>query len=147
MSPAFRFSLDRVLRVREQQENQARLALAAAQVEYRSQARRVRELEGSIAEHDEGLRGAKSLTQGELWLWMRYRERLQKDREEASSRLQALAKELSECRRTAVERAKERKGLEKLRMKRLLEYRKEQAAKEQRQFDEMANLRYSRQDL
>jgi flagellar protein FliJ len=147
MATPFRFALDRVLRYREQQDEQARIALATAQAAYRLQADRLREIEETIRSNDAVMSGAKSMTQGELWLIMRYHERLAGEREEESKRLQSLARELADRRRAAVERARERKALEKLKMKRLLEHRKEHEAKEQRQIDEMATLRYSRQDL
>jgi flagellar protein FliJ len=147
MATPFRFALDRVLTYREQQEEQARMTLAASQAAYRLQTERLRALEETIRTNEEAMSGAKSMTQGELWLLVRYRDRLAGEREEESRRLQSLARELAERRRAAVERARERKALEKLKMKRFLEHRKEHEAKEQRQIDEMATLRYSRQDL
>jgi flagellar protein FliJ len=147
MSAPFRFALDRVLNFRKQQEERARMELAAAQRRYRSQVQLVRTLEEQIRAHNADYCGAKSMTQGELWLWMRYQERLERDRVAEEGRLQSLAEQLAERRKVAVERAKDRKVLEKLRMNRFLEYKTQEETKEQRQFDEMATIRFSRQDL
>jgi flagellar protein FliJ len=147
MTSPFRFDLDRVLDYRKQQEEQARMELAAAQRRYRSQVQLVQTLEERSRMHDAEFRSAKSMTQGELWLWMRYQERLVHERQSELVKLQSLAEQLAEARKAALERAKERKVLEKLRMNRLLEHKTQEETKEQRQFDEMATIRFTRQDL
>jgi flagellar protein FliJ len=147
MTSPFRFELERVLQYRKQLEEQARMKLSAAQRKYRSQVRLLRSLEERAQVIDAEFRSAKSMTQGELWLWMRYQKRLVQERQAESTILQSLAEQLAEARKVALERAKERKVLEKLRMNRLLEHTTEEETKEQRQFDAMATIRFSRQDL
>jgi flagellar protein FliJ len=147
MTSPFRFELERVLQYRKQLEEQARMELSAAQQRYRSQVQLVRSLEERAQVIDAEFRSAKSMTPAELWLWMRYKERLEQERQAESTILQSLAEQLAEARKAALERAKARKVLEKLRMNRLLEYTTEEETKEQRQFDEMATIRFSRQDL
>jgi flagellar protein FliJ len=147
MTPPFRFALERVLGYRRQQEEQSRMRLAAAQQRYRSQVQLVHHLEERIRSHAADYLAAKSMTQGELWLWMGYQERLQLERKTELARLHSLAQQLGECRRVVQERTQQRKILEKLRINRYLEHQTRAEAKEQQQFDEMATLRFSRQDL
>lgn len=142
MARPFRFSLQRVLDYREQLEEQARLALAKAQHAYTAQSEQVKVLRQALAEHEGSLYAKGAPTAEELWLWRAYKQRLSQDLGQAEARLLDLAKKLNACRREAVERSKERKLLEKLKQNQAERHAQEEQYREQKEYDEMATLRY-----
>jgi flagellar FliJ protein len=65
--------------------------------------------------------------------------------EEARFAVARIEIEVTRCRKQAVERAKERKLLEKLKSTQAVKYVREQNLREQKEFDEMATIRYQPQ--
>ncbi|WP_461209627.1 flagellar export protein FliJ [Desulfocurvus sp. DL9XJH121] len=139
---AFRFSLERVLDFRRQQEDQAKMDLARALAAHKAQVQIVNALSAKLAQHEASLYSGKELTENDLWLWRRYRLRLAEDIEEAQARERGLASELAKARQRLVARSKDRKLLERLRANQELRFRQEENLKEQRESDEMATVRF-----
>ncbi|GAB1408892.1 flagellar export protein FliJ [Desulfovibrionales bacterium] len=144
MARPFRFTLEKILEYRRQAEDQARLALAQAQASRdRQQAMLVslrQELEHCLHEFST----KKQLTQGELWLWSTYRERLINDTKHAETALATLEAQVETRRHELVAKATERKLLEKFRAKQAAHHAQREQHKEQAEFDESATLRYGR---
>lgn len=141
--PRFRFRLQKVLEYRRQREDQAKFAFAKARADHEAQVACVSALRDALERHEKSLYTGKDLTEGEIWLWRQYRKRLVHDLEKAETRLMELARLMNARRRELVERSKERKLLERLRTRQEIEFRREANAKEQREYDEMATIRYA----
>ena len=142
MARPFRFSLERVLDYRGQLEEQAKLALAKAQYAYQIQTQQAKSLREQLAAHEESLFAKGAPLPQEMWLWRTFKQRLAQDLAAAETRLLVLAKELNARRREAVQRAKERKLLEKLKQNQAERHSKNEQQREQNEYDEMATLRY-----
>ena len=142
--PRFKFRLQKVLEYRRQREDQAKFAFAKAKADHEAQTSVVSSLRAALERHEQGLYAGKSLTEGDIWLWRQYRKRLMQDLEKAEMRLMELARLMNTRRRELVERSKERKLLERLRSQQEIAFRREANAREQREYDEMATIRYAR---
>lgn len=149
MSRPFQFSLQKVLDVRAQQEEQARLEMARAQQAYQRQVEVVEQTRADLAAHKERFRqrAEKGCNADEFWLHQRYAVRLEQLVQEAESTMLQLAKELNARRRALVEKAKERKLLEKLKQRQGVRHAQEAQLEEQKRFDEMATIRFQPPDF
>jgi flagellar FliJ protein len=147
MPPPFRFSLQRILDLRTQQEEQAQAELARAQSEHMVQQHHLERLRQDL--DASAWQGGSSEGQGgaELWLWLRYRERILHDIDATAARVEELARKVERCRAELVERSKERQKLEKLRSQRAMRYYEEHRAREQKELDEMAGLYHQKGPL
>jgi len=145
MAKPFVFRLEKVLDYRRQLEDQARMALAEAQARHDAQQKLLADTEALLAEHmAKGFGDAA--TQAEIWLWMRYREALERDVATAVVELERLASILQTCRQEAVLRSREKKLLEKLKDRQARKHHVAANLEEQKEFDETATLRYKPQD-
>lgn len=142
MARRFSFRLQRVLDFRAQLEDQARLKLAEATQAHSRQSALVDSLRESLARHECSLDGRKSLSEGDLWLWRMYKDRLVQDVSVAELELFQRAKVLNQCRQDLVAKAKDKKLLERLRASERETWVRDENAREQRDADEMATLRY-----
>lgn len=138
----FEFSLQKVLDYRTQLEDEAKMAFARAMQAHRAQTELLGSIRTRLAEHEKSLYSGGELTDNDMWLWRRYRHRLQEEQMEAEVRLQEYARELTRSRMKLVERSKDRKLLERLKDQQQERYRKEMNLKEQREADEMATIRF-----
>jgi len=121
------------------------MALAQAQARHDAQEKTVEDLAAQLAAHIEAGFGAIS-TQAEIWLWAQYRNALDKDLSTARVELSRLASILQTCREEAVLRSREKKLLEKLKERQARKHHVAETLAEQKEFDEMATLRYKRED-
>lgn len=147
MAKPFTFKLQKVLEYREQLEDQARLALAQAQVRYQEHNAHLDELRRLYDEHSRSLSGRKELTENEIWLFLKYKERLLLDIQKGEEMLQILARRVAEARRELVIRSKDRKLLEKLKTKQAKRHVEAQNLHEQKQVDELAAIRFEHKNF
>lgn len=146
MPRPFRFPLQKVLEYREQLEDRARLSLARAQKTHDEQLRLVREMGVRLERHlRKGLK--KDAGANEMWLWRQYKQALEQDMAAAQARLAELALKLQKCRLDAVNKSKDRKLLEKLKQQQAARHDDEEQRKEEKENDEMAALRFRREDF
>jgi flagellar FliJ protein len=146
MSRPFAFKLDKVLEYRGQLEEQAKADLARAAEAYEAKASVVAEMEASFAAHlDRETESRKSAN--DMWLWRQYKDALEQDISIARMDLKSLELKLQRCRTVAVERSKEKKLLEKLKQTQAKKYHAEESAREEKENDEMATLRYKSKDF
>jgi len=145
MAKPFVFRLEKVLEYRRQLEDQARMALAQALARHKAQEEVLRDVETRMAQHLERGFGAQA-TQADIWLWMQYRQALERDLAAAKAELQRLALILQTCRQEAVLRSREKKLLEKLKDRQAKKHHVAENLAEQKEFDEMSTLRYEPKD-
>jgi len=138
----FRFNLERILDLREQLEERARMELAKAINAVLAQEKVVVTIERELAARDASAAQKQTVTPAELWLWRTYRERLVQDIAAARVKLSQLVEERERCRRTAVVRSKDRKLLDKLKSNKAKHHAQQESLAEQKENDEMASVRY-----
>ncbi|WP_245577016.1 flagellar FliJ family protein [Maridesulfovibrio zosterae] len=121
------------------------MALAQAIHLHQEQKKVVFSVEAKIAQHQR--RQYDNLNADEMWLWRQYNEALKADLNLAVNRMKQLALNLQKCRTEAVAKSKDRKLLEKLKENQAKKYYEEENLKEQKEYDEMATIRYKPKDL
>jgi len=144
MTRPFRFSLQRILDIRRQQEEKAQMELAQAENRLKSRQQEAEALSNELQRAGTELAAKPQLTPDELWMWRSYKERILLEMRSAERELQELETKVNECRREALEQSKERRKLEKLRENKALEHKHTEERKEQQVLDEMATLRYTK---
>jgi flagellar protein FliJ len=142
MARPFRFNLERILDLREQLEERAKMELAKATAEVLAQEKLTSTLVRELDVRESAMAQKKTVTPGELWLWRTYRERLLQDIATAKAKLSELVEARERCRRTAVVRSKDRKLLDKLKSNKAQRHALEENLAEQKENDEMASVRY-----
>ncbi|WP_319469102.1 flagellar export protein FliJ [uncultured Pseudodesulfovibrio sp.] len=146
MSKPFHFKLEKVLDYRGQLEEQAKAALAAAQAKHDRQAELVSGLRDRLAAHmDKQAESNKSAN--DMWLWRQYKDALEQDISREQYRLSELELKLHQARQEAVARSKDRKLLEKLKETQAKKHHEEENAREEKENDEMATLRYESENF
>jgi flagellar FliJ protein len=140
MPKPYAFKLEKVLDFRKQIEEQARLALAEAHKLHTERKKVVFEIEEKKKNNQK--KEYEKLSADDLWLWRQYDDALTKDLHSAQNRLKQLALNLQKCRTEAVQKSKDRKLLEKLKENQAKKYYEEENLKEQKEYDEMATLRF-----
>lgn len=142
MAKPFRFNLERILDLRVQLEERAKMELAKAIAAVLAQKKAAEALTRELETRENAMVRKKSVTPAELWLWRAYRDRLLQDIAAAKAKLSELTEERERCRRTAVVRAKDRKLLDKLKSNKAKRHAIEENRAEQKENDEMAAVRY-----
>ncbi len=146
MSKPFHFKLEKVLDYRGQLEEQAKAALAAAQAKHDRQAELVNGLRDRLAAHmDRQAESNKSAN--DMWLWRQYKDALEQDISREQYRLSELELKLHQARQEAVARSKDKKLLEKLKETQAKKHHEEENAREEKENDEMATLRYESENF
>lgn len=138
---AFRFPLQQVLQFRIQEEDQAKVRFARAQGEYLAAERRLREIEAQLHEQEAALYSG-TLDMMERWLREHFVRGLREDITRTSRMLHELSKLVEQARVELVNKAKDRKILEKFKEKQAQRHAHEEKLKEQREYDEIASIRF-----
>ena len=142
MPKPFRFNLERILDLREQLEERARMELAKAMAAVISQEREVARLEREKDEREAAMAAKTVVMPEELWLWQAYRKRLVADIQTGQVKLAELEEVRERCRRTLVTRSKDKKLLEKLKSNKAERHAQQEKLAEQNENDDMASIRY-----
>jgi len=145
MSRPFHFKLDKVLDYREQLEEQAKGALARAKGARDAQADKLAGLEARLEAHLAG-EAVSCKSANDMWLWRQYKDALSQDVSIARVDLNSLELKLQRCRREAVERSKDKKLLEKLKQTQAKRHHDQENAREEKENDEMATIRFEPHD-
>ena len=146
MVKPFHFKLEKVLDYRGQLEEQAKGALAQAKEAYDAQMAVVEDYTNRMATHlDNKAKSQKSAN--DMWLWRQYKDALELDMERERIELSRLELNLHQRRREAVDRSKDKKLLEKLKETQAKKYHEEESAREEKENDEMATIRYESKDF
>lgn len=142
MAP-FHFSLEQVLRYRQQLEEQAMLALAGAQAA-RDKRRRERDAcAAALAQQREKLARPVSLEPQERWLIAGYITALGQDLEQAVKDLITLEEDVDRCRQNLTQRAQDKKLLEKLKTRQADRHARTENHREQKNYDDIATIRFA----
>lgn len=123
------------------------MALAEATARYRDQSRRVAVLKEEFAVAQDELVRKKSVSQNDFWLWENYKAGMTKRIEDAQLLLRQIGQEVVRCRENVVQRSKERKILEKLKENQATVYEHKQKQLEQKELDEITQLRRTRESV
>ncbi|MFP4109182.1 MAG: flagellar export protein FliJ [Desulfonatronovibrio sp.] len=142
MRKRFIFNLQKVLDYRTELEDQAQLALAKSRKKYQDQIARVENLEKELARAREEIAKKENVTRDRIWLWNRYIEGLDAELKLARLTLREIAREVSSRRQKLLERSKDKKVIEKLKINQKIKFKHEQQKAEQKEFDEMSVVRY-----
>jgi len=145
MPRPFHFKLDKVLDYREQLEEQAKGALARARAARDAQAEKLAGLEARLTEHMAAEAESRN-SANDMWLWRQYRDALSQDISVARVELNSLELKLQRCRTEAVERSKDKKLLEKLKQTQAKRHHDQENAREEKENDEMATIRFEPHD-
>ncbi|CCH49188.1 flagellar export protein FliJ [Pseudodesulfovibrio piezophilus] len=146
MPRPFSFKLEKVLDYRGQLEEQAKAALAKAQTDHDTQKEKVENLTQSMATHLAKEHESQK-TANDMWLWRQYKDALEQDLSRERLMLSKLELNLHQRRKEAVDKSKDRKLLEKLKETQAKKYHDEERAREEKENDEMATIRYKSQDF
>jgi flagellar FliJ protein len=146
MAKPFSFKLEKVLDYRAQLEEQAKAALARAQEVRDAQAARVDDLDARLQAHlAKAAESGKSAN--DMWLWRQYKSALEQDISRERIALTQLEHKLQRCRQDAVARSTDKKLLEKLKETQAKKYHAYESARETKENDEMATIRYEPEDI
>ncbi|MBC15950.1 Flagellar export protein FliJ [Pseudodesulfovibrio profundus] len=146
MAKKFSFKLDKVLDYRAQLEDQAKAALAAAQAAHDTQQAKVHGLQSQLAKHMDNEEKSRKST-NDMWLWRQFKTALEQDIERERMELSRLELNLHQRRQEAVDRSRDKKLLEKLKQTQAKKHHEEQSAREEKENDEMATIRFQSQDF
>ena len=139
---AFHFKLQKILEYREQLEEQAKVALARVQQLFIEEERRSEILKALLAEQEIKLYSNALLPAGERWLLEHFIRGVREDLQSSHMRLRTLALMVAEAQKTLIERARDKKILDRLKTRQRERYELEERTKEQRSYDETATLRF-----
>lgn len=139
---SFHFSLQQVLRYREQLKEQAQVEHARVQTELTREMERARQLEILIAESQAKQYALPPGEHGERWLLDHFIKGLREDFTSTVLRIRTLSAELEKTQQALALRAKEHKILEKLKSKQAERHAHEERINEQRTYDETASIRF-----
>ncbi len=145
--PQFTFSLQRILELRQQKEEQAQMALAALQRRFQEAELHLESLKKEVHELENNYRDKKTISQGDLWLWRQYRFRLDADIRESTQQVERLRAEVENQRQELVDRSKDRELMERFKDNRKKAFDYEQQKEEQKEFDETATARFQNKTL
>lgn len=146
MPKPFSFKLEKVLDYRAQLEEQAKAELARAQAKHDAQLEVVEDLTARLKAHMAKERESQKST-NDMWLWRQYKDALEQDIASARYRLSELELNLHKRRQEAVEKSRDKKLLEKLKQTQSKKHHDEENAREEKENDEMATIRYESQDF
>ncbi|MCA1743503.1 MAG: flagellar export protein FliJ [Desulfonatronovibrio sp.] len=142
MRKIFNFNLQKILDFRTSLEEKAQQEFARARKKYQEQRYVLDNIKYEIDQAKKEIKAKKDITQGDIWLWDKYIERLNFDLKHAELRSRELARELSLKRQDLLEKSKDKKIIEKLKVNQKLKFNYEQQKEEQKEFDEMAVVRF-----
>ncbi len=142
MRKIFNFNLQKILDFRTSLEEKSQQEFSRARKKYQEQTYILDNIKYEIDQAKKEIKDKKNITQGDIWLWDKYIERLNFDLKRAELRLRELARELSLKRQNLLEKSKDKKIIEKLKVNQKLKFDYEQEKEEQKEFDEMAVVRF-----
>jgi flagellar FliJ protein len=142
----FQFRLETLLKVRRMKEEQAEIRLAEATAALVAEQGRLTALESAMADHVADYRRAlgEPVAVATLKTFRDFNDKLKGDIDHQQVRVENAAQERRKCLTILEEAARDRKLVEKLREKRLAQYRAEAQREEQKLLDELGLQAFSR---
>lgn len=139
---AFKFSLEQVLSYRKQLEEQAMQVFAQAVQARDKRLREKEECEAAVAQARQRLANPALLDADERWLITGYITALVHDIEQARIDLAALEENVDRARADLTQKAQDKKLLERLKEKQANRHRLAENHKEQKNYDDIATIRF-----
>lgn len=141
----FKFSLEKVLKYREQLENEAKARLAGLQKKSQTLKNHYAALKSEEQLQEQKLAKTPLSESGERWLIDMYIKAVRQDIAQTQKSIAQTDSEIEQAKLVLAEKAKDRKIMEKLKEKHFENYKKEEQLKEQRNLDEIASIRFKTQ--
>lgn len=141
----FKFSLEKILTYREQLENEAKMEFAKVQTKLIAEKKRYADLKNEEILYEKKLAATPLSDLGERWLLDNYLRAVRADIVQTQLNIAKLDEELKEAQRHLAEKAKDKKIMEKLKEKHFELFKRQEHEKEQREFDEIASIRFKAQ--
>lgn len=141
----FKFSLEKVLKYREQLENEAKALAAGLQQKSQALKDRYAQLKQEERLQEQKLAATPFSQSGDRWLIDMYIKAIRQDIAQTQTDIAKTNAELEQAKRVLAEKSKDRKIMEKLKEKHFEQYKKEEQLKEQRNLDEIASIRFKAQ--
>lgn len=141
----FKFSLEKVLKYREQLENEAKALAAGLQQKSQALKDRYAQLKQEERLQEQKLAATPFSQSGDRWLVDMYIKAIRQDIAQTQTDIAKTDAELEQAKRVLAEKSKDRKIMEKLKEKHFEQYKKEEQLKEQRNLDEIASIRFKAQ--
>ncbi len=141
----FKFSLEKVLKYREQLENEAKALAAGLQQKSQALKDRYAQLKQEERLQEQKLAATPFSQSGDRWLIDMYIKAIRQDIAQTQTDIAKTDAELEQAKRVLAEKSKDRKIMEKLKEKHFEQYKKEEQLKEQRNLDEIASIRFKAQ--
>lgn len=142
MRKEFRFNLQKVLDYRVSLQEKSQQEFALARKKHQEQASLLEKLKQELEQARQEIRKKENQTQAGIWLWNQFIDRLEFDLKQAEARLKELTREVDLRRKTLIKTSKDKKIIEKLKYNQKMKFDHEQEKNEQKEFDEMAVVRY-----
>ncbi|MFW6005580.1 MAG: flagellar export protein FliJ [Desulfonatronovibrionaceae bacterium] len=142
MRKEFSFNLQKVLDYRVSLLEKAQQEFALARKNHQEQSALLDSLKQELKEARQEIRKKENQTQAGIWLWNHFIDRLEFDLKQAEARLKELSREVNLRRKILIQASKDKKIIEKLKYNQKMKFDHEQEKKEQKEFDEMAVVRY-----
>ncbi len=139
----FRYSLQQVLELKNGMKKQISAEVAGLERQEAEIQNRIQALHREWEQERKALtEEAKQMVAAEFQLRTAYIENLNRKMEAERRELLEVSRRLAEKRKKLLQYAREQKILEKLRERKLAEFRKAERIREQKQLDELANVRF-----
>ncbi len=142
---SFKFSLERILSYREQQENEAKAEYAKVQAKLNAEKKRFADLKNEELLNEKKLAETPLSDLGERWLLDNYLRAVRADIVQTQQNIARIDIELDKAQKHLAEKAKDKKIMEKLKEKHFEIFKRQEHEKEQREFDEIASIRFKAQ--
>jgi flagellar FliJ protein len=128
------------------QEDKAKVLLAQATAEFATETEKLRKIETAISDHVNLYRSqhSKRNTVSKLKMFQDYYDKIKWEYSQQQEQVELADKKRRECLAVLEQSAKERKVVEKLKEKRLVEFQKSMLAEEQKILDELGIQAFSR---
>ncbi len=123
------------------------MQLAKAKMRLEEKSSHLRQLRQELESAEQRQAEQKRTSAWELWLWLKYKDRMQQDVQLAQAKVQEQMQKVQECRDELASRSQELKKMERLKDKQALEHKQWQEHKEQKELDEVAALLYQKRNI
>ncbi len=141
----FKFSLEKILSYREQIENEAKMQVAKIQTMLNAEKKRYADLKNEETLQEKKLANTPLSDLGERWLLDNYLRAIRADIVQTQQNIARIDVELKDAQAILAEKAKDKKIMEKLKEKHFELFKRQEHEREQREFDEIASIRFKTQ--
>ena len=137
----FTFSLQRVLDLKVQLEEQQKIELQKLVAQSRQLQKQIKDLEDKLFDIEDKAYSKKEISSAEILLLAEFREHLLHEIDKKEQELRECEERIEKKKKEVLEAIKERKKLEKLKEKAYIKFLTEEKKAEQKEIDEHASIK------